>query len=135
MRLGDCVLGFLILLGGVVLFIVLMCFLFLLGQKYGVEILFEVVGFLVIVLGVVMLVKGLCQECGMVLVQVVDWVCEIGVWVWFLGVVLLVGVYVLVLDCVGFIFVSLVLVVVMLVLICMKFLLILFIVLVMVLVV
>lgn len=114
MRLGDRALGFLTLLGGVVLFIASMRFSPLPGQKYGAETLPEVVGFLAIVLGVVMLAKGLRQERGMALVQVADWAREGGAWARLLGAALLVGVYVLVLDPVGFTLASLVLVAAML---------------------
>ncbi|WP_185958562.1 tripartite tricarboxylate transporter TctB family protein [Paracoccus laeviglucosivorans] len=106
--------GLLTLLGGVALFLASMQFSPLPGQKYGAETLPEVVAVMAIVLGLVMLVQGLRHESGMALVEITDWARDGGTWAKLAAATVLIAVYCVVLDRVGFTISSLVLVAIML---------------------
>ncbi|HWL55275.1 MAG TPA: tripartite tricarboxylate transporter TctB family protein [Paracoccus sp. (in: a-proteobacteria)] len=110
MRLGDRALGALTLLGGIVLFFAARQFSPIPGQKYGAETLPTVIAGLAVIVGIWLIVQGLVTERGAPFAVALDWAAEPQAWAKVIATAVLIIVYILAVDYVGFTISSIVLV-------------------------
>ncbi len=116
MKLGDLGLGVIVLIVGTLLFFSSLQFSPLPGQKYGAETLPRVISFMAWAVGACLCFQGLKETGTARIASWADWANDPKIWVKLIAACLLVVVYIMVLDLVGFTIASTVLIVAMLIL-------------------